>query len=114
MRLSKEEFCNAVNTYQKMLEKVEEVERVLKIDPENVFTDLADNYYNLLLSACEEKQRNALDDWLAYYCFGMNFGKKYEEGDIVIDGKNVPLRNVEDLWHILELDGIAPTCEERK
>lgn len=40
-------------------------------------------------------------DWISYYCFELDFGKRYEPGCVKKDGKNVPLATLEDLYNLL-------------
>ena len=41
------------------------------------------------------------DEWISYFCFELEFGKKYKDGDISENGKNIRLANSEDLYDIL-------------
>lgn len=41
------------------------------------------------------------DTWIEYYLWELNFGKNYKPGVSSIDGIEVPLRTVEDLYAIL-------------
>lgn len=46
-----------------------------------------------------EKDKN---EWISYFCFELNFGRKYKEGSVLDEnGKNIPLETVDDLYDIL-------------
>ena len=47
----------------------------------------------------EEKD---VDEWISYFCFELDFGKKYKEGCIKDEnGKDIPLATSDDLYTIL-------------
>lgn len=39
--------------------------------------------------------------WIDYFVWELDFGRKYTEGCVTENGKNVPLRTVDDLWNII-------------
>ena len=46
---------------------------------------------------------NDKSDWIEYYCWELDFGSKYKPGSIKdVDGTNIPLKTVEDLWDMLK------------
>ena len=48
MKLTKIQFCNAVETYQRMLNEEDELARMLGVNPEWKIMEWIGNYYNLL------------------------------------------------------------------
>lgn len=40
-------------------------------------------------------------DWIGYFIFELDFGKKYKKGTVVYNEKDVPLATVDDLYDIL-------------
>lgn len=42
------------------------------------------------------------DEWINYFCFELNFGRKYKEGLVSDkDGKNIPLETIDNLYNLL-------------
>lgn len=42
------------------------------------------------------------DEWISYFCFELNFGKKYKEGSVLDEnGKSIPLETIDDLYNLL-------------
>lgn len=40
-------------------------------------------------------------DWIDYWVYELNYGKDYQDGDVIQNGKNVPLKTIEDLYNFL-------------
>ena len=56
------------------------------------------NYITGLLKALVNDE----NDCISYYCWELDFGKKYEEGTVTEeDGTPIPLATSEDLWNII-------------
>ena len=67
------------------------------MDCELTFPTLIDDVVALLSAATEDK-----DEWISYYLFELDCGKKYEDGMIKnADGSNIKLRTIQDLWNLL-------------
>lgn len=100
MRLTKEEFCEAVNKYEEMYRKEHEIIKTLDINPEWAPSTWLDEYYNFLNKMCDFTQRGYEND-LDYYCFDLDFGKKWKPRMIIVNNKDVPCRNAEELWDLI-------------
>lgn len=43
-----------------------------------------------------------INEWISYFCFELNFGKKYKEGSVLDEnGKTIPLATIDDLYDLL-------------
>jgi len=43
-----------------------------------------------------------IDEWISYFCFELNFGKKYKDGTVLdANGKDIPLSTIDDLYNLL-------------
>lgn len=42
-----------------------------------------------------------IDEWISYFCFDLNFGKKWTPGSINRNGKDIKLENASDLYDLL-------------
>ena len=61
--------------------------------------DCMDTTIKLLHNIFSEKDKN---EWISYFCFELDFGKKYKDGIIKDEfGKNIPLATYDDLYKLL-------------
>lgn len=61
--------------------------------------DCVDTTIKLLHNIFAEKD---VDEWISYFCFELDFGKKYKEGMIRDEfGKDIPLSTYDDLYALL-------------
>ena len=42
------------------------------------------------------------NEWINYWMWELDFGKKYRPGMVLVDGKEVHLKTINDLWNILK------------
>lgn len=43
-----------------------------------------------------------IDEWISYFCFELDFGRKYKDGLVLDkDGKNISLATIDDLYNLL-------------
>ncbi len=42
------------------------------------------------------------ENWIDYWMWELDFGEKYEQGMVHIEGKEVPLKTIKDLYNLLE------------
>lgn len=67
------------------------------LDCELTFPTLAEDVVSLLSAATGDK-----DEWIGYYVFELECGKKYKDGTITdADGSFIRLKTVKDLWDLL-------------
>ena len=74
MKLSKRQFCLAVDIYQEMLEKEEELLNALNINPEWSPGEWINNYYDLLTDLCELDNDELYGSDLDWFCYDTKFG----------------------------------------
>lgn len=75
-----------------------------KLGAEMIFPDTNSALVSLL-----EHLSNDDDEWIRYYIYELDYGKKYEPGTVKIDSKPVKLETIEDLWNLLTN---SPTYEK--
>lgn len=46
-------------------------------------------------------QFNDTDDWISYWIWELDFGKKWKPGTVTFEGIDVPLGTADDLWNLL-------------
>lgn len=74
MRLTKKEFCTAVDTYKSMLEEQNEMDDVLNIGAWKPSWWI-DNYYELLTDLSDLEVDPMIGTDLDWFCFDAKFGK---------------------------------------
>lgn len=104
MRLTKDEFCAAVNKYEQMCAEENKVIEALGCNFEWKPSLWLSEYYELLIKMCDLPENDLYGTDLDYYCFELDFGKKWEPGTILIDDEDIPCRNAEELWNLIMFD----------
>lgn len=74
MKLTKHQFCVAVETYQAMLEENRDITNILDIS-EWYPSNWIENYYELLTDLSELEADPHVGTDLDWFCFDANFGK---------------------------------------
>ena len=85
MRLTKEEFVEAVNKYKQMLEQEHEIIKVIDVYPEWTPGTWMEAYYELLSKMCELEENGIYGTDLDWFCWDTKFGTN-EEFTKVYDG----------------------------
>ena len=62
-----------------------------------IYDELLDSIVDLL--QYHFKDRN---DWINYWLWELDMGKSYKKGGVILDGKDVPLKTIEDLYNIIK------------
>ena len=100
MKISKDEFVGIIN-------QVKEVES-LNDDLNNFFKKKSVDGCLFLPNCCEHTVRlmrllcNDTEDWIAYFCYELDFGKKWKSDTIKdANGKEIKLETPEDLYDLL-------------
>lgn len=110
VNLTKESFCGLIDEIENHYRNIEEIEDIIGINLVEAKTfDLFDKIINFLtdLFYTEEelKECDGFDD-ISYYMWKLNFGKNWRLGTVTdVNGKDIPLKNSEDLWNILTEKG---------
>lgn len=76
MRLSKNEFCNAVNQYKAMLTEENNIANILNVNFEWKPGEWITNYYELLSELCELEEDSIYGSDLDWFCFETDFGRR--------------------------------------
>lgn len=105
MRLTKEEFCAAVDKYEKLCKEESLLIEVLGIGPDSVVSKWLEAYYDLLSDMCELAGTFEYGTDLDYYCYELDFGRKWKPGMITFNDKDIPCRNSEELWDLIMMEG---------
>lgn len=54
-----------------------------------------------ILAASFDYDYDTIRDWLEYYCFELDFGRKHKLGDVSFNGEPIPLGTPEELYDML-------------
>ena len=105
MKISKELFISSIEALQKQYEHDQKCSEAFKIILPHDFITSYDNHFtnNKLLELLQVLTNdNHQHSWIEYYCFELDFGKKWKKGDVTEkDGMDIPLATIEDLWNLL-------------
>jgi hypothetical protein len=97
-------FIETINMIKKQHEHDLKCNEAFKILLPNDYTSGYDNYnlykqiIKLLQVATNDDNENS---WIDYYIWELEFGKKYKDGCVIIDGVNYELITPEDLYRLL-------------
>lgn len=100
--INEEAFVEIMNDVQKAYDYEEGLNNFLKkhdVDGYIYQPDCVGTTLRLLHLMFEDKD---IDEWISYFCFELDFGRKYKDGIITDkDGKNIPLATTKDLYALL-------------
>lgn len=98
--MSKESFYKVIDDYKTMFDFTDEMNELFdkyKTDG-NIYPPMCTKTVTDLL----EFIFNDKNQWISYWIFELDFGKKYEDGLVTQkDGTIIPLKTVEDLYNLL-------------
>ena len=103
MEITKEMFTAAMTGLENQLKHDEKCHEAFNVILPNDFTTGYDTNY-IVVAMIELLQDLTNDElkWIDYFVWELKMGEEYEEGNVVLDGENVPLKTIEDLWNILQ------------
>lgn len=102
MMLSRETFRNAINFIQIRGEKEEELTNLFNENFGDSYLFFCSDYATELIKVLEEATYDKENDWISYFCWELDFGKRWVPGTVMQDGKDIPLETVDDLYNLLE------------
>lgn len=100
--LKKETFCEAVDSIERYWRTIEKISNFgLNIYECEDFTDIADRFSDFLSELLELEHNDVFGDDISYYMVELDFGKKWQPGMVIQDGKDIKLQNSQDLWDLI-------------
>lgn len=102
--VTKEMFCDAIDAIENHWLRLNKLEDALGVEfgESSLATDLMDNYLRFICDLMGVEDNVLYSDDISYYCWEIGFGKKWESGMVTDEnGKDIPMRNAEDLWNIV-------------
>ncbi len=102
--LSEKDFCRVIDELEKLDDKIENMNSALSELSEvsyNFSGFLFDSHINLILNLLELITHDVETQWIKYYIYELNYGKKWKKGYITFDGEDIKLKNSKDLYKIL-------------
>lgn len=98
--MSKESFCQVMDNYKSMWNFTDDMNEVFKkynCDGEVFPPMCTETVIDLLEFIFNDKNQ-----WISYWAFELEFGERYEDGDVQDkDGNNISLKTSEDLYDLL-------------
>ena len=104
--VTKQEFCTAFDAYKDMIEREWQVRNSMDLaySSNDIFSYLLDNYYELLVTFLDPTDEEL--EWISWFVWEIDFGASYSDGDLVVDGTEIPIWNSEDFWKFLSGDDL--------
>lgn len=104
INITKEEFCKVMDKIQKTWEWKCKIDDALGavID----MPDLSDVVIDLLnkLLGIENDEHDLINSDISYFCWELDFGKKWTPESLIVDGKSIDISTVENLYDYLISD----------
>ena len=104
-KITKELFIETINAIQTQYEKdwknSDKLSEVFNSFVEPYDNSLLTNQLLKILNKIFNIKENEYGSDIEYFMWELEFGKKYTEGCISKDGKNIPLATAEDLWNLI-------------
>ncbi len=96
--ISKEKFIEYMNELQELNDTYDAINEVAK--ELEMFSLYSIEYEAIILDILKTvfKDKN---DWIGYFIFELDFGRKYEDGMIEFDDIPIPMRNAGELYDVL-------------
>lgn len=103
VEIKEKNFCELVDSIEEFWYLLDDIRELIGIDlSDSRLSDLMDSVAIFLTDIFNNKVDSfSLMDDISYYMWELDFGKKWEPGMVVIDGKDIPLRNSHDLWKLI-------------
>lgn len=101
MRLTKEEFISSISTIEKMMREENEIVNTMGVSFEWIPGLWIGSYIDLIIKLSDIPEDPIEDNLISYFIFDLDFGKKWQPGDYVVNGVDTPLQNVEQLWNAI-------------
>lgn len=101
--MNKEQFIELLTGVKEQMLHDEDCSKRL----EKVFPDSSCLYYNTSLVinkvlAFVKEVMGDEEEWIEYFIYELDWGRKYEEGYVTENDKVIPLKSLSDLYKILE------------
>ena len=103
VNITKESFCDLIDSMESYWRKLQKVGDVTGVDySSSIFISLFDKVTDFLIEVFDlEKNDTYLADDINWYMFELDFGKEWRPGSLLIDERDIPCRNSEELWDIV-------------
>lgn len=99
-------FCDSLRALQQQHKHDQDWSaKLAALFPEERIFGIYDNskVNNALLHILQQEMNDASkDSWIEYFCYELDFGRKYYEGCAAQDGKNIDLSSPETLFDYLK------------
>lgn len=96
--ISKNEFCHAINLLKAADESISKLETLCGITllDSNIYFELENEIVKLLKDSFDDTE-----DWIGYYLWDTNFGKDWNNRNVVVDGVQIFLEKPEEFYEFL-------------
>lgn len=100
--MTKKIFVEAINFIEERSHKMDELNKMFTEEFEDSVFYPYSKYNTVLIKVLQNVMQDQ-SDWIGYYCWDLDFGKKWVPGTITDkDGHtDIVLKTAEDLWNLL-------------
>lgn len=91
--------------YIKELERLKKVERKVSDAMQELGTDFNGFYlerHELLIVDILVDAMNDTDEWIPYWLYELDYGKKAKRSSVTKNGKNIPIKTINDLYNCIK------------
>jgi hypothetical protein len=93
------EFEKVILVLQASCQRVDVLSDVTDCD---LFVDITGPLFDEIINLLERIFHDEEYAWISYWVFDLNYGENYMPGTVQIDGKDVPLKTIKDLYNLLK------------
>ena len=111
--IKKELFVQTINFIRDRSDAMDKINKVFSVEFEDSVFYPYFKYENQLinvLAASFDYDDDIIYDWISYYCFELDFGRKHKLGDVMENDVPIPVGTPEELYDFLFKE--ACSCEK--
>lgn len=100
--ISRKIFLECIKSIEKQFSIDRKCSEAFKVILPNDYTTTYDNssIIDTFIKLLKELTKDE-DEWIDYYIYELDFGRKYKSGMVKFKGKNIKLSTYLDLWNII-------------
>lgn len=103
--MTKKQFIKHIKRLQELTEERDRINDILKNSKlSDGFSEglFGTTWYEVLITDILKDAFNDESDWIGYWIYELEFGKTYKKGCVKTpNGKNIPLKTIDDLYNLL-------------
>lgn len=102
--MTKELFCKTIEFLREYYDDYRKLEKLFETDfSDSNFSLIMDIIVDLLRDSLKIESNSLWGDDLMFYCWELDFGRKWQPGAVLVDDKEFPLETPEELWDFIHV-----------